>query len=85
MGRQPRLTSFSFFLLSISLLNRGVEIIRREQLLGTLTKPLQSLWTDYPHTEMSYLFKFYFIIQIAYWLHAFPEFYFQVWPSMSIL
>ena len=26
---------------------------------------------------MSYLFKFYFIIQISYWLHAFPELYFQ--------
>jgi translocating chain-associated membrane protein 1 len=26
---------------------------------------------------MSYMFKFYFMIQLSYWLHAFPELYFQ--------
>lgn len=26
---------------------------------------------------MSYMIKYYFIIQIAYWLHTFPELYFQ--------
>jgi translocating chain-associated membrane protein 1 len=51
----------------------GVEIIRREGFLSSVSK----LWQDYPHTEMSYLFKFFFIIQISYWTHAFPELYFQ--------
>lgn len=51
----------------------AVEIIRRENLLSSVSR----LWADYPHLEMSYLFKFYYIIQIAYWLHAFPELYFQ--------
>lgn len=59
-----------FYLVSVAW---GVEIIRREGYLASIS----SLWTDYPHTEMSYLFKFYFIIQIAYWLHSFPELYFQ--------
>merc|ERR1719348_2623682 len=30
-----------------------------------------------PHNNMTFLFKFYFIIQISYWLHIFPELYFQ--------
>jgi translocating chain-associated membrane protein 1 len=56
----------------ISLVWAG-EIIRREGYLLSISK----LWLDYPHSEMTYLFKFYFVIQIAYWLHAFPELYFQ--------
>ena len=36
-----------------------------------------SLWDGYPHNNMTYMFKFFFIIQIAYWLHIFPELYFQ--------
>jgi len=59
-----------FYLLSVVW---AVEIIRRENLLTSVSR----LWAEYPHTEMSYLFKFYYIIQIAYWLHAFPELYFQ--------
>ncbi|XP_074600947.1 translocating chain-associated membrane protein 1 [Brevipalpus obovatus] len=51
----------------------AIEIIRRDGYLWSISK----LWVDYPHQEMSYLFKFYFIIQIAYWLHSFPELYFQ--------
>ena len=51
----------------------GAEILRRENWLSSLT----SLWTNYPHLEMSYMFKFYFIIQLSYWLHSFPELYFQ--------
>ncbi|XP_018021443.1 translocating chain-associated membrane protein 1 isoform X2 [Hyalella azteca] len=40
---------------------------------------LSSLWANYPedHTKLSFRLKFYFIIQIAYWLHTFPELYFQ--------
>ena len=51
----------------------AIEVIRREPTLLTIS----SLWTSYPHLEMSHLFKFYFIIQISYWIHAFPELYFQ--------
>jgi len=36
-----------------------------------------SLWDGYPHNNMTYMFKFFFVIQIAYWLHIFPELYFQ--------
>ncbi|KAF3860699.1 hypothetical protein F7725_000954 [Dissostichus mawsoni] len=32
------------------------------------------LWEGYPHTHMV---KFFYICQIAYWLHALPELYFQ--------
>uniref|UniRef100_UPI00358F7FE5 translocating chain-associated membrane protein 1 n=1 Tax=Myxine glutinosa TaxID=7769 RepID=UPI00358F7FE5 len=35
------------------------------------------LWEGYPHTNMSSHVKFFFICQIAYWLHALPELYFQ--------
>jgi len=59
-----------FFIISIAWAS---EIIRREGYLTSISK----LWADYPHLEMTYLFKFYFIIQISYWLHAFPELYFQ--------
>lgn len=51
----------------------AIEIIRREGFMW----PISKLWADYPHREMTYLFKFYYIIQIAYWLHCFPELYFQ--------
>ncbi|KAI1294141.1 Translocating chain-associated membrane protein 1-like 1 [Halotydeus destructor] len=59
-----------FYLVSVAW---GVEIIRRQHLVTSVS----SLWADYPHKEMPYLFKFYFVIQVAYWLHAFPELYFQ--------
>jgi translocating chain-associated membrane protein 1 len=37
------------------------------------------MWSNYPeaHSKMSFQHKFFFIIQIAYWLHQFPELYFQ--------
>uniref|UniRef100_A0A8C4Q1L3 TLC domain-containing protein n=1 Tax=Eptatretus burgeri TaxID=7764 RepID=A0A8C4Q1L3_EPTBU len=35
------------------------------------------LWEGYPHTNMSSHVKFFFICQIAYWVHALPELYFQ--------
>lgn len=37
------------------------------------------LWDDYPksHSEVPFLLKLFFIIQISYWIHNFPEFYFQ--------
>ncbi|XP_070533235.1 translocating chain-associated membrane protein 1-like 1 isoform X2 [Ptychodera flava] len=51
----------------------GADIAIRERYLLNLS----SLWDGYPHTEMSFLLKFYFSIQIAYWIHIFPELYFQ--------
>ncbi|XP_060692457.1 translocating chain-associated membrane protein 1-like 1 isoform X1 [Hemiscyllium ocellatum] len=35
------------------------------------------LWEGYPHTHMFFQVKFFYICQIAYWLHALPELYFQ--------
>lgn len=38
---------------------------------------ISSLWEGYPHIEMSSMLKFYFVIQMAYWLHTYTELYFQ--------
>lgn len=35
------------------------------------------LWFGYPHSTMSYLYKMFWIIQLSYWIHTFPELYFQ--------
>uniref|UniRef100_A0A6I8N2E0 Translocating chain-associated membrane protein 1 n=1 Tax=Ornithorhynchus anatinus TaxID=9258 RepID=A0A6I8N2E0_ORNAN len=35
------------------------------------------LWKGYPHTLMPFQMKFFYISQLAYWFHAFPELYFQ--------
>jgi len=59
---------FSFYL--ISLFWAG-DIIYRENMVN-----IASLWDVYPH-NMTFMFKFFFITQIAYWLHVFPELYFQ--------
>jgi len=59
----------SFYL--ISLFWAG-DIIYRENMLN-----IASLWEGYPHNNMTFMFKFFFIAQIAYWLHVFPELYFQ--------
>jgi len=50
----------------------GGDIILRDNLLS-----VSALWDGYPHNNMTFLFKFFFIIQISYWLHIFPELYFQ--------
>merc|ERR1711881_402568 len=59
----------SFYI--VSLLWAG-DIIMRENLFS-----IRQLWEGYPHNNMTFLFKFFFIVQIAYWLHIFPELYFQ--------
>lgn len=51
----------------------GAEIIRREGFIPSISK----LWEGYPHNEMTFMFKFYFIVQLSYWLHCYPELYFQ--------
>lgn len=38
---------------------------------------IATLWEGYPHAEMTFLFKFFYIIQLSYWLHCYPELYFQ--------
>jgi len=48
------------------------DIVLRENLLS-----IRTLWEGYPHTNMTFMFKFFFIVQIAYWIHVFPELYFQ--------
>ena len=60
-----------FIFYVISLFFAG-DILYRENMLN-----LPSLWEGYPHNNMSFMFKFFFIVQIAYWLHIFPELYFQ--------
>ncbi|GFY58862.1 translocating chain-associated membrane protein 1 [Trichonephila inaurata madagascariensis] len=51
----------------------GGDIVLREGYLWNISK----LWQDYPHNEMTFMFKFYFVVQLAYWLHCYPELYFQ--------
>lgn len=51
----------------------GGDVIFKENFLMNIS----SLWEGYPHTNMVFMFKFFFIIQIAYWLHCYPELYFQ--------
>ncbi|XP_006991763.1 translocating chain-associated membrane protein 2 isoform X2 [Peromyscus maniculatus bairdii] len=43
---------------------------------GYLTN-LRSLWEDYPHVYLSFQVKFFYLCQLAYWLHSLPELYFQ--------
>ncbi|XP_008065841.1 translocating chain-associated membrane protein 1-like 1 [Carlito syrichta] len=35
------------------------------------------LWRAHPHNMMTFQVKFFYIAQLAYWFHAFPELYFQ--------
>ena len=44
-----------------------------------LLPDISALWTNYPqnHAQMSFMFKFFFILQLAYWVHSYPELYFQ--------
>ena len=38
---------------------------------------LEHLWRDYPYTGMTMWTKIYFISQISYWIHNYPELYLQ--------
>ncbi|CDS42288.1 translocation associated membrane protein [Echinococcus multilocularis] len=38
---------------------------------------LDGLWSGYPHAVMPFWIKVFFIVQISYWVHNFPELYFQ--------
>lgn len=59
----------SFYI--VSLLWAG-DIVMRENLFG-----IRQLWDGYPHSSMTFMFKFFYIVQISYWLHIYPELYFQ--------
>lgn len=62
----------AFFVVSVFW---GANIMYKDGLIFDLA----GLWTNYPeaHAKMTFQHKFFFIIQIAYWLHQFPELYFQ--------
>ncbi|XP_035200100.1 translocating chain-associated membrane protein 1-like isoform X2 [Oxyura jamaicensis] len=51
----------------------GTSILNAEEFMVNPTL----LWKDYPHSRMLFQVKFFYICQIAYWLHALPELYFQ--------
>jgi translocating chain-associated membrane protein 1 len=48
-------------------------LIYTEKLITSLT----SLWEGYPHIALPFWGKVFFIIQISYWIHNYPELYFQ--------
>ncbi|NXD70509.1 TR1L1 protein, partial [Eolophus roseicapillus] len=51
----------------------GASILNAEEFTVNIT----SFWKDYPFSRMLFQEKFFYICQIAYWLHALPELYFQ--------
>ncbi|XP_043351642.1 translocating chain-associated membrane protein 1-like isoform X3 [Dermochelys coriacea] len=51
----------------------GASILTAEEFMTNPTL----LWKDYPHSRMFFQVKFFYVCQIAYWLHALPELYFQ--------
>jgi len=60
----------AFYLMSIVWAG---DLLMRENMLSSI----RTLWEGYPHTYMTFMFKFFYIVQIAYWLHILPELYFQ--------
>lgn len=46
-------------------------------LTDNMLPALNSLWEGYPHQALSLWTKLFFIVQICYWLHDYPELYFQ--------
>ncbi|ELW62608.1 translocating chain-associated membrane protein 1-like 1 [Tupaia chinensis] len=42
------------------------------------------LWKAHPHNMMTFQMKFFYISQLAYWFHAFPELYFQKTKKQDI-
>ncbi|XP_045110550.1 translocating chain-associated membrane protein 1-like isoform X2 [Portunus trituberculatus] len=53
----------------------GLNILVKDNLL----QDISSLWGGYPegHAQMSFMLKFFFLVQMSYWLHCYPELYFQ--------
>jgi translocating chain-associated membrane protein 1 len=50
----------------------AADLVLRENLLN-----IRLLWEGYPHLHMTFMFKFFYVVQLAYWLHVLPELYFQ--------
>lgn len=52
---------------------------------GGYLKFLAALWTGYPeqHSIMPWGLKLFYILQIAYWVHVFPELYFTKVKKVS--
>uniref|UniRef100_A0A8C5MNT3 TLC domain-containing protein n=1 Tax=Leptobrachium leishanense TaxID=445787 RepID=A0A8C5MNT3_9ANUR len=57
----------------------GASIIVSENYFADPT----SLWKGYPHAYFPFQMKFFYISQLAYWFHAFPELYFQKTKKVS--
>ncbi|CAL1532486.1 unnamed protein product [Lymnaea stagnalis] len=51
----------------------GADILFRENFVSSVNH----LWEGYPHTQLPFIVKFFFITQLAYWVHNYPELYFQ--------
>uniref|UniRef100_A0A0P4WJB3 Translocating chain-associated membrane protein n=2 Tax=Scylla olivacea TaxID=85551 RepID=A0A0P4WJB3_SCYOL len=53
----------------------GLNILVKDNIM----QDISSLWGGYPegHAQMSFMLKFFFLIQMSYWLHCYPELYFQ--------
>ncbi|XP_074656935.1 translocating chain-associated membrane protein 1-like isoform X2 [Tubulanus polymorphus] len=53
----------------------GTSIIMSEDYISSIS----DLWHGYPemHGKLPFMVKFFFIIQMSYWLHGFPELYFM--------
>ncbi|BFZ21217.1 hypothetical protein BsWGS_24256 [Bradybaena similaris] len=51
----------------------GADILFRESYVTSINQ----LWDGYPHANLPFTVKFFFIVQIAYWFHNYPELYFQ--------
>ncbi|KAM9647868.1 translocating chain-associated membrane protein 1-like 1 isoform 4-T4 [Morphnus guianensis] len=72
-GPKDFATIFFYMLVAINLHAVIQEYILDEEFMMNPT----SLWKDYPHSRMLFQVKFFYICQIAYWLHALLELYFQ--------
>lgn len=60
----------SFYILSAAW---AISIFKDEGYLQSIS----FFWTGYPHVGLTFMTKFYFIIQMSYWIHVLPELYFQ--------
>ena len=60
----------------------GIMIILQEKILSQPSL----LWDGYyeKHIKMPFITKFYFLIQLAYWIHCYPELYFLKVPLAFI-
>lgn len=55
----------------------GFHLLIEDGLISDTSVSLQKLWEGYPHTILSWENKLFMISQIAYWVHMYPELYFQ--------